>query len=363
MSNKAKKKSSIVVNTLVLVVVTFVAVLLLAVVNQVTKGPIEQAEIDARAKVYASVYPNAVNFAEIENSEALIEGSAELLSGAGYDGCYVNDALAVTDASGSIVGYVIAATSPSGYGGDVQIAIGISDGKLTGFDVVAQSETAGLGSKVTEDTFKSQFAGKPASALEYTKSGATEENQIDAISGATITTGAATDAVNAAIAFYQANFGGGLAAEEEVDPLQNAFPDADLESLVSLEVANVQIENCKVDEVYEVPNLGHIVVATTDSGYHEGLQIALGIGNDGIIKGYSVVVSNETKTLGGQCASDEFAQQFVGMKADKVTSVPSGATVENNQIDAIAGATITTNGVLNAVNGAIEYYNTQLKGE
>lgn len=364
MSEK-KKKSSILANTLVLVLVTFVAVLALAVVNQVTRGPIEQAEIDARAEVYAAVYPNAQGFAEIENSEALIEGSAELLTSAGYDGCFVNDALAVTDASGNTEGYVIAATSPSGYGGNVQIAIGVKDGKLTGFDVVSQSETAGIGSKITEDGFKSQFAGKPATTLESTKSGANEENQIDAISGATISTGAAIDAVNAAIAFYQANFGGGLQAEEEVDPLQKAFPDADLNALTPVEVTNGEInENCTVNEVHQAGDMGYIVVATAHNGYDGDLQIALGIGNDGTIKGFSTVVCNETKTLGGQCTSDEFAQQFVGMTLKEVTHVPSGATPENNQIDAIAGATITTDAVLTGVNGAIEYYNSNIqKGE
>lgn len=363
MSDKSKKKSSIVANTLVLVLVTFVAVLLLAVVNQVTKGPIEQAEIDARAAVYAAVYPNAENFAEIENSEALIEGSAELLTNAGYDGCFVNDALAVTDASGAVKGYVIAATSPSGYGGDVQIAIGISEGKLTGFDVVSQSETAGIGSKITEDSFKSQFAGKPATALESTKSGATEENQFDAISGATISTGAVNDAINAAIAFYQANFGGGITVEEEVDPLQKAFPDADLNSLTPVEVANGTTEDYTVDEVNKAGDMGYIITVTAHNGYDGDLQIALGVGNDGIIKGFSTVVCNETKTLGGQCTSDEFAQQFVGMKASEVSHVPSGASPDNNTIDAIAGATITTNAVVTAVNGAVDYYNTQLKGE
>ena len=59
-----------------------------------------------------------------------------------------------------------------------------------------------------------------------------------------------------------------------------------------------------------------------------------------------------------------FAQQFVGMTLKEVTHVPSGATPENNQIDAIAGATITTDAVLTGVNGAIEYYNSNIqKGE
>lgn len=201
-----KKKSSILVNTLVLFVITAIAILALAVVNQITKGPIAQAEIDARAEVYRAVYPDAQDFVEIDNSEELLDGSANMLSGQGLSGCYVNDVLAVTNASGDTVGYVIAATSPNGYGGDVQIAVGINnDGVLTGFDVVSQSETAGLGSKCTESEFKDQFTGKFATILEFTKTGATADNQIDAISGATITTTAVTQATNSAILFYQSN--------------------------------------------------------------------------------------------------------------------------------------------------------------
>ena len=92
------------------------------------------------------------------------------------------------------------------------------------------------------------------------------------------------------------------------------------------------------------------------------MQIALGIGKDGLIKGFSTLICNETKTLGGQCTSDEFAAQFIGMKAEAVSRVASGAKMENNEIDMIAGATITTDAVLTAVNGAIEYYNNELKG-
>lgn len=220
----AKNKSGIIKNTLVLVAVTFVAILALAVVNQITKGPIEQAEIAARAEIYKVVYTNAGSFVEVENTEKLLEDAPAMLTENGLDGCTVNDVLAVTNASGSVEGYVIAATSPSGYGGDIQVAIGIKDGKITGFDVVSNSETAGLGSKCTDDEFTSKFDGKSAALLEYTKTGATQPNQIDAISGATITTNAVTEAANAAIVFYQVNFGGGVEAADntQADNAENS---------------------------------------------------------------------------------------------------------------------------------------------
>lgn len=359
-----KKKSSVLINTLVLFAVTFVAVLLLAVVNQVTREPIAQAEINARAEIYKVVYPDAENFAEAEDTATILESSAQLLESEGYTGCSINDFLVVEDSSKTVKGYVIAATSPNGYGGDIQVALGITaDGKITGFDVVSNSETAGLGSKCTEPEFKDQFAGKPATNLEYTKSGATADNEIDAISGATITTNAVTEAANCAIVFYQENFGGGVEEKEEADPMEKAFPDADLESLVDIEVKGGEGEDYTVNEVKEVPDKGYIITVTAHNGYDGDLQIALGIGNDNTIKGFATVVCNETPPLGGQCTSDEFAQMFADMKLGKVSHVPSGADKASNEIDAISGATITTDAVLTAVNGSVDYYNAELKGE
>ncbi len=358
-----KKKSSILTNTLVMVAVTFESILVLSLVYQITKEPINQAEINARAEVYKVVYPEAKEFALVDNSEALLEKAPEVLESAGLGGCSINDTLAVTDGSGAVLGYVIAATSPSGYGGDIQVAVGITkDGVLTGFNVVSHQETAGLGSKCAEPDFTSQFAGKKAEALAYSKTGASAENEIDAIGGATITTGAVTEAANAAIAFYQANFGGGLVAVEEADPMQQAFPEADPAALTDYEFTAVSGEDYTVDEVKQAGDLGYIILVTAHNAYDGDLQIALGIGNDGIIKGYAATVCNETKTLGGQCASEDFAARFIGMKAETVSRVASGAKIENNEIDMIAGATITTDAVLTAVNGAIDFYNTELKG-
>lgn len=359
-----KNKSSILVNTVVILAVTFVAVLALAVVNQVTRGPIAQAEINARAEIYKTVYPDAENFAEAEDTQALLENSSELLTNAGYNGCSINDFLVVEDSSKAVNGYVIAATSPNGYGGDIQVAVGITaDGKITGFDVVSNSETAGLGSKCTDPEFKGQFAGKTATILEYSKTGASADNEIDAISGATITTNAVTEATNSAIVFYQENFGGGVEEKKEADPMEKAFPDADIESLVDLEVKGGEGEDYTVNEVKQVADQGYIVVVTAHNGYDGDLQIALGIGKDNTIKGFATVVCNETPPLGGQCTSDEFAQQFADMKLGEVSHVASGASKDNNEIDAISGATITTNAVLTAVNGAVDYYNAELKGE
>lgn len=361
---KEKKKSNLLLNTFVLGLVSAVLVLCLAVVNQVTMGPIEQAEINARAEAYKAVYPNAQAFAEVDDTEKLIEGSGEVLSKAGLDGCSINDVLAVTDTSNNIKGYVVSATSPNGYGGDVQVAVGIEDGKLTGFDVISHGETPGFGAKCTEDEFKTQFAGKSAEFLSYSKTGAQSDTEFDAISGATITSNAVQEAVNAAIAFYQASFGGGIVEEEEVDPLVKAYPEANLEELEDVDVVETKTDDYMIDFVKKTADGGYLIASTAHNGYDGDLQIALGIDKDGVITGFSTIVCNETKALGGQCTSDEYGKQFAGLQAKEVKFVQGGnANHDNNEIDAIASATITTNATITAVNGAVEYYNANLKGE
>ena len=59
--------------------------------------------------------------------------------------------------------------------------------------------------KAKDDEFKSQFAGKKVKEIKYTKSGASKEDEINAISGATITTSAVTEAVNSALVFAEEN--------------------------------------------------------------------------------------------------------------------------------------------------------------
>ena len=207
MANKEKSesKSTMLKNVLCLFIVTLVAVFLLAVVYQITKEPIEAAEEQAKADVYAAVFVDATGFNELDGADDYITQSADILAENDITTCTIDETLVAVDDSGETLGYVIAATSSSGYGGDIQIAIGVSlDGTITGFDVISNSETAGLGAKSTEDEFTDQFDGLSANSLiSFTKTGATADNEIDAISGATITTTAVTEAVNSAIIFYQ----------------------------------------------------------------------------------------------------------------------------------------------------------------
>ena len=118
--------------------------------------------------------------------------------------------LAATDESGNTLGYVLTMTSHAGYGGDITFSMGIcNDGTLNGISLLSISETAGLGMKA-EEVLKPQFAGKQVGQFSYTKTGSTMDSQIDAISGATITTSAITTAVNGGLYYFQTQLGGGM---------------------------------------------------------------------------------------------------------------------------------------------------------
>ena len=182
----------IMVSTLVLCIITLVAGMALATVYEVTKEPIAEAEAQAVARAYQAVFPEATAFVEQTLSDVTLEGDSRV------------DKAVLAQTQDSVLGYVLMVTSPNGYGGNITIAMGVTpDGALTGVSIISQSETAGLGAKCEDDKFTSQFAGITGDKVEYTKTQPTADNQIQAISGATVTTSAVVDAVNTGLSYVK----------------------------------------------------------------------------------------------------------------------------------------------------------------
>lgn len=193
-------KSGFMKDALVLFAITLVSGLCLGVVYDITKGPIEQATIEKNNRTYQEVLSTANGFAEVDGS---VEKIAELaVSGelAGFGGVAIESVLEGTDASGAVVGHVINSLSNDSYGGAVKISVGFdADGTITGVGIREINDTPGLGLKAKEADFRDQYIGKNVDVLTVTKMGAAAENEIDAISGATVTSNAVTNSVNAAL--------------------------------------------------------------------------------------------------------------------------------------------------------------------
>lgn len=190
MSNESIK------NTISLMLITLIAGLLLGIVYEITKEPIAAEQQRAKEEAYKNVFADADSF---EGIDLNVEKTANDLEKNGY-AVTVNEAVKVFDKSGNMAGYVLTITDHEGYGGDVQFAMGVRlDGTVNGISFLSLSETAGLGMKAAEEDFMKQFAGKQVESFTYTKNGASSDGEIDAISGATITTSAVVNGVNAGL--------------------------------------------------------------------------------------------------------------------------------------------------------------------
>lgn len=185
----------IIKDTLSLVVITIVAGICLAFVHELTLDTIAAAEAEERAASYREVFPEAADFEAIGFLDD-ITAKANLANGVS-----IGEALIAVDGDGKRIGYVVSATSANGYGGDIVLSVGVDVyGAITGVKVTSMSETSGLGSHCTDASFQDQFKGISGEVI-VTKSGKTKPNEIDAISGATYTTNAVTEAVNGALSF------------------------------------------------------------------------------------------------------------------------------------------------------------------
>ena len=177
----------------VLLVISLVTSALLGLVNGVTKDPI--AEINAEK---TRVSMNAVVTVESASYEP-VELSDELVAAASAMGGKLTDLYEVYDGS-ALMGYAVKVEA-SGSQGTIVMMVGVdADKAVTGVSIVSNSETSGIGSKVmaNENGVLDQFKGMSgAGSLEVGKN-------VDAISGATVSSKGVTRGVNTALSVVEA---------------------------------------------------------------------------------------------------------------------------------------------------------------
>jgi len=181
----------------ILFAITLIAGLLLGVVYELTKEPRRLRQQEAIEEACVAVFPRAraqklsLTFEEIEYAP-----SPELLAELEENGVELGTVYRAENA-GVFYGYVLESTSSKGYGGDIVLYVGVeADGTVGGVSILEIKETAGLGMEAP-NVLAPQFEGRKVDSFVYTRTGAQpDSNQVDAISSATITTKAVTDAVN-----------------------------------------------------------------------------------------------------------------------------------------------------------------------
>lgn len=189
---------------LVLTAISIIAGLALSGVYAMTKDAIEEQKLAARRASYKSVCPAAEIFEIDPEVDLVIDELGGEPYGMTFGRSTINEFLVGTDAEGNIVGYVLNVTSADGFDGDVGIAIGLNkDGAVNGISFTALNETPGMGMRAAEPAFKDQFNNKAVTSFILKKSGGSvADNEIDSISGASTTSGAVVNAVNAGLDFF-----------------------------------------------------------------------------------------------------------------------------------------------------------------
>ena len=202
-------KNKIIKDALALTLITLVAGVALGGVYEITKDPIAKQEALAKAEAYEQVFTDAAAFEEVEMDDTLIQTIRDQLDQEGYKAQSIEEVMRAEDQSGETLGYAFTVVTSEGYGGDIQFSMGVqNDGTLNGISILSIGETAGLGMNADTPAFKDQFVGKQVEKLQYTKNGATQDDEINAISGATVTTNAMTNGVNAGLCAFRVMEGG-----------------------------------------------------------------------------------------------------------------------------------------------------------
>ena len=167
-----KKEPSPAQLVVTLFAISAICAVLLGLVNNITAGPIAAANEAATQEAMQAVLP------------------ADSYTPVDYTG---GDPLVTAVYQAGDAGYVVQ-VAPSGFGGVLDIMVGVNaDGTCSGVSIISHAETSGLGANATKDTFRNQFVGK--SNVAVTKDG----GEINALTGATITSRAVCNGVNAAI--------------------------------------------------------------------------------------------------------------------------------------------------------------------
>ena len=283
-----------------LFIFALVASVLLAVTNEVTKGPIEQQKLASKMAALNTVLPGC-EYEQIEY-EGISDDSA-------LDEIFVGK-----NADGSIKGYALTA-NPQGYGGEIPITLGVSEGGyVTQVYVGSLQETQGLGSRVGDDAFKEQFIAIAADPD-------TLRNDVDTIAGATISSSAFVNAVQEMLTYTKGTLG--------------IEPHAGDKDAILAEAAAIN----GGDEGEDAP------VETTTNTYDvtgfAAFKVDVTVDSNGKIVSVSVPENNETPGFGADLIADQ-----------SVFDALVGQDIATAQIDVKSGVTLTSDAINDALKQA-----------
>ena len=311
-----KSKQSFIAPIVVLVVICFVASAVLAGVFRITDPLIQTRAKEAADKAMTEVLPEGREFSEYA-------GGLE----SGITAAYTTGNEAGT----------VSSTSFNGFGGAVKLMVGVNaEGKVSGIQVMEQSETPGVGSNALTAEYLAQFKDVDSA------------DGIDAYSGATFTSKAVKRGVNAALAQAAAIAAGGSGTPEKSE--HDRITEAVLKVIPGITgYSETAVSEDGQTIVYSDMDRTGYAMLTQAKGHHGNIKMIVGVDKEGKVTG--VVSISSSETIGADALKDEaFLDQFIGWTAASVE------TEEGKVIDAVSGATDTSNAVRECVLTALSVF-------
>ncbi len=282
--------------TVFLAVVGALSASLLSFVNDMTAPIIEEQKLAAVKESLEVLYPGA-NFSELSTDadETGLVKAAYLAEGKGY--IY----------SIQVVGYN--SSTP------IEFMISIdNDGTISGYTVIAQQETSGIGSRVATDEFKNTVVGK------------TVNDSVSTLSGATVSSTAVVKGINAAKALYGAQ--AGVSIEAPKDPVVTAPVYTLSDDYSSNGAAVVSVE-------------GNSYTVTASGFPGNSLNEFVIVVENGAVVSVTNTVFGDTAGIGEGAVSEDALSAY------------AGATLES-EVDAVSGSTFTSKSVFAAMQAALK---------
>lgn len=268
---------------------------------------------------------------------AVMDGAADMTEVLLPEDAPVDYVYEVYDGAGDLMG-LISQITVVGFGGEIEVTVGMdTSAVITAIEVGGAnfSETSGLGAKTREPAFKDQFAGMSGMLV--------LKQNIDSVTGASISSGAVVSGVNKAVEYMKTLLPEGtLSADTEELPLSAE------EVAVLLPGAQETVwmgGGSGITGWWQADN-GYIVRAMS---FGEGpIAVTMGFDANGVVTGVIIGDENfmETEGRGDKILEDWYKLQFVGK---------SGAQTYGDGIDAISGATVTSDAALAAINACMTF--------
>jgi len=205
--------------------------------------------------------------------------------------------------------------SEKGFGGDVTVHLELDGRKVKSLSIDTPDETEGLGKRASDKEFTDQFIGKEGP---FTFG----EDGIEALSGATVTSNAALKAIN------------GLVTGEK--------PAAETAEAKPAEEKTAEEKPAETEAPAEEPDGFKMSAMASEKGFGGIVTIRVQTDENQKVEALTIETPDETEGLGKRVSEAAFTDQFIGKTGP--------FTFGENGIEAVSGATVTSNAALTALN-------------